>query len=51
LIQAGYTKPVLKNIHAGLMQAAQKTLKTTGQLNPASVARANQIKQILKTHF
>lgn len=51
LIQAGYTKPVLKNIHAGLMQAAQKTLKTTGQLNPASVARATQIKQILKTHF
>lgn len=51
LTNAGYTKSVLTEIHSGLMKAAKKTLPSTGQLNPASVARANQIQEILKMHF
>jgi RHS repeat-associated protein len=51
LIKAGYTKQVLTDIAAGLRQAATKTLKTTGELNPASIARAEQVEQIIKTHF
>lgn len=51
LIKAGYTKQVLTEIYSGLMEAAKKTIPSTGQLNPASVARANQIEQILKMHF
>ncbi|MDZ4666392.1 MAG: hypothetical protein SGJ00_00770 [bacterium] len=51
LTKAGYTKQVLTEIHSGLMEAAKKTIPSTGQLNPASVARANQIQEILKMHF
>lgn len=51
LTNAGYTKSVLTEIHSGLMEAAKKTLPSTGQLNPASVAKANQIQEILKLHF
>jgi hypothetical protein len=51
LLEGGYTKQVLQNIYSGLMNAAKKTIANTGQLNPASVARAQQIQQILKTHF
>jgi hypothetical protein len=51
LINAGYTKQVLTDIHSGLIEAAKKTIKSTGDLNPASLARAEQIEEILKTHF
>ncbi len=51
LTKAGYTKQVLTEIHSGLMEAAKKTIPSTGQLNPASVARANQIQEILTMHF
>jgi hypothetical protein len=27
------------------------TLKTSGELNPASISRAEQVEQIIKTHF
>ena len=53
LLEAGYTKEILHDIYSGLVSAGQKTL-TAGKseaLNPASVARARQILQILKTHF
>ncbi|MEK7724317.1 MAG: RHS repeat-associated core domain-containing protein, partial [Acidobacteriota bacterium] len=51
LIEKGLTKEVLTNIYTGLMEQAQLTVKTQGQLNQAGVARANQVKQILETHF
>lgn len=51
LLEAGYTKDVLHNIYSGLMESGKKTIRTTGAMNPASVARAQQVLQILKTHF
>jgi hypothetical protein len=51
LLEAGYTKEVLHDIYSGLVEAGQKTILSTGAANPASVARAQQILQILKTHF
>ncbi|MBD0723854.1 hypothetical protein B6A10_01530 [Flavobacterium sp. L1I52] len=51
LIESGYTKQVLTEIYTGLMEAAQKTIPSTGELNPASIARANQIQEILTTLF
>ncbi len=51
LIKGGYTKEVLLDIFSGLKNAAKKTLESTGKLNPASEARAEQVMQIIKTHF
>ena len=51
LLEAGYTKEVLHEIYSGLVEAGQKTIPSTGVANPASVARAQQVLQILKTHF
>ena len=51
LLEAGYTKEVLHDIYSGLVEAGQKTIPSTGAVNPASVARAQQVLQILKTHF
>jgi hypothetical protein len=53
LIEAGYTKEVLHNIYSSLVEAGQKTLTAgqSGALSPASVARAQQVLEILKTHF
>jgi hypothetical protein len=51
LIKGGYTKQVLTDIAAGLREAAKKTLSSTGKLNPASISRAEQVEQIIKTHF
>ena len=51
LIGAGYTQQALTDIAAGLREAAKKTLNSTGKLNPASISRADQVEQIIKTHF
>jgi hypothetical protein len=51
LKKAGYTKQVLTEIQTGLIEAAYKTVPSTGQLNPASVGRAKQIQEILEMHF
>jgi len=51
LLEASYTKEVLHNIYSGLVKASQKTIPSTVAVNPASVARAQQVLQILKTHF
>ncbi|MGF7076227.1 DUF6443 domain-containing protein [Mucilaginibacter sp. 3215] len=51
LLEAGYTKEALQDIYSGLMEAAKKTIRTTGKLNPASVVRAEQVLEILLTHF
>jgi hypothetical protein len=51
LISSGYTKQVLMDIYVGLIEAGRKTIPSTGLPNPASVARANQVKEILHTFF
>lgn len=51
LLEAGYNKEVLHDIYSGFVEAGQKTIPSTGAMNPASVARAQQVLQILRTHF
>jgi len=53
LLEAGYMKDVLHNIYSCFVKAEKKTLTNggSGALNPASVVRAQQVLEILKTQF
>ena len=51
LLDSGYTKELLIELASGLREVAKLTLKSTGELNPASVVRAEQIEEIISKHF